>query len=903
VGKDDDDRFPKLPDLPSDEELGIAGLDEEELLRELEGERSADAKRPADAVRSDVGPVPPASGKAPPASPPPARPKGAGPTDAGPPARGSWAMGLVTAAVLLVGGWFSSEQRVVPAPVSAAAPATAFSSARATVQLADLARAPRPVGSPEHDLARERITGWLEELGLEVEVQTTLSLRRGADLPGARGVRAATVRNLVARIPGTAPTGAVLLTAHYDAVPLSHGAGDDGTGVVAILETARALLAGAPLANDVIVLITDAEEIGLLGARAFVEGHRWMDDVRVVLSAEMRGGGGPVHMFETGAENGWIVGALQASDPHPLASSLSVEVYRRLPTDTDFTPFREAGIQGMNFAAIGDAWIYHQPTDRPANIDEGSVQHMGARLLAVTRELGDRDLSEVHAPDLVYVTVPFLGIVSHALGLAFPISAAILLLWLGVCLLAVRRGGRWSGIAVGVVVVVATGALTALSGWGLLQLLPRFHAEFGSMTPLVHRAGWYMAALVAVAVAAALALLALTRRRFGVATLSAGALAPPVFLVLGLAMVAPIAALDLQIAALAGVLATGSAALGGGVPAVGSARSGQLAPWARGLVLLLALPALALTVPLVEGIWEAMSLRLWIGLAALLALGLACIVPALDGLLEPNRWWAPVTVLALAGLLAGIGILRAGPTEARPHPSTLLYVLDRAEGGEALWLTREDAGFDWFEETTGPFGPERTVEAFLLPGRYRTVAAPSAGIAFPELRYEGEVPNPFTRVVRLTVTSGLGAERITVLLPDDDGAGIVAVNGEPVPLGEPGTAGARRPVTLLTHQGRPQGDLVLDIELEDERGLLELVVIEEHLRPAELLSPEPFRRPPHLVPNPQARSDRMVVRTPLVLALDQAPPPIDDAGDGVPPEAGEPADGPTDQPPGGESSS
>jgi Zn-dependent M28 family amino/carboxypeptidase len=171
---------------------------------------------------------------------------------------------------------------------------------------------------------------------------------------GRRGeiASAATVRNLVARIPGAASTGGVLLTAHYDSRTQSPGAGDDATGVAAILETVRALRTGPPPRNDVIILLTDAEELGLLGATAFAEGHPWMQDVAVALSVEMRGGGGPATMFETGDGNGWVVAALAEGAPKGFAFSLGTEVYRRMPTDTDFTIFREAGVQGLNFAAI-----------------------------------------------------------------------------------------------------------------------------------------------------------------------------------------------------------------------------------------------------------------------------------------------------------------------------------------------------------------------------------------------------------------------------------------------------------------------------------------------------------------------------------------------------------------------
>jgi hypothetical protein len=868
-----------LPDLPSDEELGIAGLDEEELVRE--------------------------SGDHPPASPPPADPPPPGrpPRDfnpgvreSTPGGRGSWALGLATLLVLLTGAWGSSENRALPGTVAANAPDTAFSSGRAMARLVELARAPRPVGSPEHTRARELIMGWLHELGLEPEVHTSVALgRRG------QAVQGVTIRNVAARIPGAASTGAVLLTAHYDAVPLSHGAGDAGTGVVAIVETVRALQSGPPLENDVIVLITDGEELGLLGARAFVAEHRWMDDLSVVLSAEMRGGGGPVHMFETGADNGWIVRAMQASDPRPFAGSFSVEIYRRLPNDTDFTPFRQAGIQGLNFAAIGRARVYHQPTDVPANIQEETIQHLGMRLLAMTRELGTRDLSLVNAPDLVYVTLPVLGIVAYPRGMALPISAGILLLWVGVALLARVRGARWAGVGAGVGVVVLSATVAGLIGWGLMRWLPRFHPEFGSMTPAFYGEGWYMLGLVAGALAVALGLLGVARRFFGPAALASGALLMAVLGALVTAAVAPLTALAFQLPAVAGTLAAGLLALGGGArgsrtrnatpgePAGGgtaSAPSGAGGPatWARVGALLLALPVLALMVPLVEGIWVAMSLRLAVVMGVLVVLALACLLPALDGLGVPNRWWAPTTALAAAILMVGAGILRAGPSQDRPLPSTLLHALDR-ESGEAIWASREDPGFAWVQEQVGPFGEATTLEAFLLPGPYRTAPAAAAEVPEPTAQFEGEVPGPLVRVVRISVASEAGAEILSVLLPDGAGGGVVAVEGRRVPEGPEGSPGARHAVTRITHQGVPRARLVMDVEVGSQEEELELVVVEEHLRPARYLGEEPFRRPPHLMPSPLGRSDRLLVRTPVRLSL------------GTPPEAGERGEGVEEEPP------
>lgn len=943
----------RLPDLPSDEELGIDGLDEDELLREFGGDLGPDATdapeapdatgRPAGQSRGeDRGARPPSS----PPPPPPASPQRARGASGG---RGavSWAMGLVTLAVLLVGGWLASSHRTLPSPAPANAPDTVFSSARAMAQLVDLARAPRPVGSPEHDRARELVVEWLEDLGLEVELQTRLALEREA---GGAAVRGRTIRNILARIPGQAVgggtgapgtgapgtgapgTGAILLTAHYDAVPLSHGGGDAGVGVVGIVEAARALLSGPPLANDVILLITDAEEIGLVGARAFVEAHPWMSEVRVVLSAEMRGVGGPVYMFETGAENGWIVPVMQAADPRPLATSFSVEIYRRLPNNTDFTAFREAGVQGLNFAAIGRAWAYHQPTDRPANVQEATIQHVGERLLALTRELGNRDLTDVHAPDLIYLTLPVVGIVAYPKTLALPISAALFLLWTAVVLLAVARGGSgapaaaasgpvgdppgrrpirgWTMVLAGAIAMVVAGALVALGGWGLLRFLPRFHPEFGSMTPAFYGEGWYMAGLVALALAVVTLLQGLLARwsRAFPGALASGALLPLVVGAVAAAAMVPLVAMELQVPALAGTLAAGILAVAGGRVRT----RGVVRIVARGAVVLLALLALATLVPLVEGIWVAMSFRLATGLGVLVVLGLAAMLPALEALGEPNRVWAPMVFLVAAGLLVGGGILQSGGSDERPLPSTLIYALDRASGG-AVWATRDDPGLDWATEQVGAFGEPRALEAFRMLQSYRT--APAAVVPVPEPTVEVLAPEPApvtfaepSRRIRLRVTSLAGAEIVSVSLEGGTGAtasgtvrgevlpAFTAMNGVALPDGPAGSAGARRPVTRVSHQGRSattlattaaatgataaaaateagtgvvagMPGLLLEVEVPEGTERLALVIEEVHLRPADWLGADIFQRPPHLMASTLARSDRLLVRTPVRVEL------------------------------------
>ena len=218
---------------------------------------------------------------------------------------------LLLAALAAVVVFALARPPAVPPPVMpAAADSAAFSAERARLPLRELTRSPRPVGSVAHAQTRAYLFDALRDLGLEPELQQATAVRRKADT-----VRAARATNILARLPGTDSSGAVVLVAHYDSVPNAPGAGDAGHGVAAILETVRALKAGPPLRNDLIVLFTDAEEVGLLGAQAYVDAHPWAADTGVVLNAEGRGHAGPVHMFRTTANNGELIRALGRHAP------------------------------------------------------------------------------------------------------------------------------------------------------------------------------------------------------------------------------------------------------------------------------------------------------------------------------------------------------------------------------------------------------------------------------------------------------------------------------------------------------------------------------------------------------------------------------------------------------------
>src|SRR5690606_14804813 len=105
-----------------------------------------------------------------------------------------------------------------------------------------------------------------------------------------------------------------------------------------------------------------------------------------------RGASGPSMMFETAGPSAGLADLLGALD-RPVTSSLFSTVYRRLPNDTDFSIFREAGRRGLNFAFIGDHARYHTPEDDLDHLDLRSLQHHGDAVWALARELGGGDLT------------------------------------------------------------------------------------------------------------------------------------------------------------------------------------------------------------------------------------------------------------------------------------------------------------------------------------------------------------------------------------------------------------------------------------------------------------------------------------------------------------------------------
>jgi Peptidase family M28 len=510
-----------------------------------------------------------------------------------------------------------------------------------------IAQRPHPMGTADHDRVRDYIVTELARLGIHAEIQTTTGI-------GTRYQEAGRIQNIAARLRGTDATAkAVLVMAHYDGVEAGPAAADDGAGCAALLETLRAIRAGKhPLKHDIIVLFTDGEESGLLGAAAFVREHPWAKDVAVVLNFEARGTTGRSFMFETGPGNLDAARALRNA-PGATAGSVYATIYRMLPNDTDLSQLSALGLPALNFAFADGVERYHTSRDDISHLDHGSLQHHGSQMLAMARTFANRPLPRPVTGDGVFFDLPVVGLVVYPQGFELPLAILALLL-VGAIVFRETRG-----VVTGTLMTLATLVACGVIGWA---------AGFG-----LHGASVWSAfsavsiTLLSLAVTLGASILAL--RWIGSRALHTGALIVWLVSALLLALRAPgvsyLFTWPLLFAAVARL----------------ANRGRSIFEWLAAAVTLLLLAGFIYGVSVVMlGVVGAGA----IALALLTALVGLLLAPLVDIVATPYRWQS-VTVLGVAGLVSyAIAAVVVRPDADHPLRSAIAYA-ENADSSDA-WL-------------------------------------------------------------------------------------------------------------------------------------------------------------------------------------------------------------------------
>jgi hypothetical protein len=304
----------------------------------------------------------------------------------------------------------------------------------------------RPLGSEANARARLYVIDQLKLYGYDVRVQETDASRPEIG-------RTAHVSNIIATLSGRRRE-AIGLVAHYDSAPESPGAADDGLGVAVVLETARVLAARTDHQWTTFILVTDGEEASLMGAAALVTDRVIATNLKAYINVEAAGSDGAAVLFQTGPGNGWLTSAWARRAPHPRGGSFGIEVYRRLPNDTDFTIFARENIPGLNFAAVDDGYSYHTARDGPDRLSRESLRMTGENTLAVATMLDGVDITKRQRWEATYFDIGRTSALSYGMVVSWVIDAAALLLgvaaWIRVMSEVMKVSGplRWSVAAI-----------------------------------------------------------------------------------------------------------------------------------------------------------------------------------------------------------------------------------------------------------------------------------------------------------------------------------------------------------------------------------------------------------------------------------------------------------------------
>ncbi|WP_459210447.1 M28 family peptidase [Aquimarina rhabdastrellae] len=360
---------------------------------------------------------------------------------------------------------------------------TSYSLANALRHLKVISEKPHHVGTEAHDEVRDYLFNELKALGLSPQIQKAESARLHYN------VDATTITNVIAKIEGKKKGKSLLLAAHYDSVLASApGASDAGSGIVTILEGIRAFLAQKKIPdNDIIILFSDAEELGLLGANAFVADHEWAKDIGLVLNFEGRGSGGPAYMFiETNGKNEKLLSEyIKASPNYPITNSLLYSIYKTLPNDTDLTVFKEdLNINGFNFAFIDDHFDYHTMQDNYDRIDRQTLLHQGDNLMTILSHFAFIDLDNLDSDmDHVFVNFPWIKIIQYPFSwiapmLIFAVLSFIVLLLLGIKKQYLSVKGIFTGFIPFLIALILCPTLS----FGLWELSITIHPDYQEIT-------------------------------------------------------------------------------------------------------------------------------------------------------------------------------------------------------------------------------------------------------------------------------------------------------------------------------------------------------------------------------------------------------------------------------------
>ena len=243
--------------------------------------------------------------------------------------------------------------------------------------LADPQRAGRGVGTPGGLDARRWIAAEFASIGLvpagkDGYLQPFSSTGRGVSPPDAA--------NVIGRREGRSPAlRALIVSAHYDHLGTADGmvfpgADDNASGVAVLLAVARLLATAAPK-HPVYFAAFDAEEAGLVGARAFLESPPVpRDRMAININLDMVSRSTRRELYASGTY--FNRGLIKILEPVRRRSAIALKYGHDRPEQgeddwtmqSDHGVFHARGVPHIYFG-VENHEDYHKPTDTADRID------------------------------------------------------------------------------------------------------------------------------------------------------------------------------------------------------------------------------------------------------------------------------------------------------------------------------------------------------------------------------------------------------------------------------------------------------------------------------------------------------------------------------------------------------
>ena len=579
--------------------------------------------------------------------------------------------------VLLVLATYWSFKAIMPTYItdSNAVP-TSFSTDRALKHVKEISKEPHALGFKAHTDVKNYIIAELNKLGLKTSLQEGYTADDWGNLAYAT--------NILTRIKGKSNKKALLLLSHYDSNPHSSlGASDAGSGVATILESIRAYVSeNKTPENDIIILFTDAEELGLNGAKLFVNNHTWAKDVGLVLNFEARGSGGPSYMLiETNQGNSRLIEEFTAANPeYPVANSLAYSIYKMLPNDTDLTVFREdADIQGFNFAFIDDHFDYHTAQDTHERLDKKTLAHQGSYLMPLLHYFADADLTTLKSTeDNIYFTVPIFKTVSYPFSWIWPLFAIAVLLFIILIVYGLKNKNLDAKeIATGFAPLLISLVLTGIVGYFSWIVLNAIYPQYRD---ILHGFTYNGYTYIATFTLFTLAICFYIYHKFKKIE-TANLLVAPIFIWLLLSGLSAslLPGASYTIVPVFALLASFMIV------------SNQKKPNAY-LLVILALPAITIFAPFVKMFPVGLGLKMLVATTVLTTLLFVAVLPVFGFYKHKNRLAFLLFLLSIVGFT--MAHFNSGFSKDNAKPSSLLYILD-ADAKTAKWATYDSYLTNW----------------------------------------------------------------------------------------------------------------------------------------------------------------------------------------------------------------